>query len=70
MADSAAMRSRSRAARSNSIASAAAIISSASRSRTARLLPDEEVARLVDELARSPSGVTSPVQGPEQRLIW
>ena len=42
MAESAAMRSRSRAARSKSIRFAAPVISPARRSRTARLLPDRK----------------------------
>ena len=67
-ADSAAMRSRSRAARSNSMASAAAIISAASRSFTARLLPvrksraSSTSSRIV---RRAP---ISPVQGARAAL--
>ena len=69
MADSAPMRSRSRAAFSYSSVSAASPISTARRWRMERLLPDRNARASSTSTAYSSSAI-SRVHGAAQRLIW
>ena len=63
------MRSRTRAARSNSMSAASRFISAASRAFTARDLPRRKSCASPTS-SSYPSCEISPVQGAEQRRIW